>query len=190
MSYAIRSTEGGWWLMDCGGKLLEPVEESEAAKHTQVLGICAEHPSPGGSLVAGEGVAAESAPTGKRLLHRRPGRRAPFTALLLSGAPRLWRFCRHWKRRSIWGDVTTVDVSSLYDIQLWYGQKYQILLGGPTELTYKIRYMTQAVATLADYQSGVLDLSLEQDRKAIFTPVVTCPGCEQLKNLAKNENFY
>ena len=54
--------------------------------------------------------------------------------------------------------------------QLWYGQKYQILLGGPTELTYKIRYMTQAVATLADYQSGVLDLSLEQDRKAIFTP--------------------
>lgn len=53
VSYAIRSTEGGWWLMDCGGKLLEPVEESEAAKHTQVLGICAEHPSPGGSLVAG-----------------------------------------------------------------------------------------------------------------------------------------
>ncbi len=36
-----------------------------------------------------------------------------------------------------------------------------ILLGGPTELTYKIRYMTQAVATLADYQSGVLDLSLD-----------------------------
>ena len=30
--------------------------------------------------------------------------------------------------------------------------------------------MTQAVATLADYQSGVLDLTLEQDRKAIFTP--------------------
>ena len=25
VSYAIRSTEGGWWLMDCGGKLLEPV---------------------------------------------------------------------------------------------------------------------------------------------------------------------
>ncbi len=55
------------------------------------------------------------------------------------------------------GDVTTVDVSSLYDIQLWYGKQYQILLGGATELTYKIRYMTQAVATpgrLPERRSG------------------------------------
>ena len=68
------------------------------------------------------------------------------------------------------GDVTTVDVSSLYDIQLWYGQQYQILLGGPAELSYKIRYMTQAVASLPDYQSGVLDLTFQEDRKAVFTP--------------------
>lgn len=170
VSYAIRSTEGGWWLMDCGGKLLEPVEESEAAKHTQVLGICAEHPSPGGSLVAGEGVAAESAPTGEETSAQETGEKSAIHGSAAERGAAALEILQALEETEHMGDVTTVDVSSLYDIQLWYGQKYQILLGGPTELTYKIRYMTQAVATLADYQSGVLDLSLEQDRKAIFTP--------------------
>lgn len=40
----------------------------------------------------------------------------------------------------------------------------------PPELSYKIRYMTQAVASLPDYQSGVLDLTFQEDRKAVFTP--------------------
>lgn len=171
VSYAIRSTEGGWWLMDCGGKLLEPVEESEAAKHIQVLGIYAERPSPGGTLAPGEGTASESAPTGEEDSTEESGE--PETASYGTAAERgsaALEILKTLEETEHMGDVTTVDVSSLYDIQLWYGQKYQILLGGPTELTYKIRYMTQAVATLADYQSGVLDLSLEQDRKAIFTP--------------------
>lgn len=168
VSYAIRSAEGSWWLMDCGGKLLEPVEESEAAKHIQVLGIYAGHPSPGGALAPEEAATAGTAPTEENstgeteetAVHGTPAERGSAALEILKAL----------EETEHMGDITAVDVSSLYDIQLWYGQKYQILLGGPTELTYKIRYMTQAVATLADYQSGVLDLSLEQDRKAIFTP--------------------
>ena len=63
-----------------------------------------------------------------------------------------------------------MDVSELYDIQLWYGQQYQVLLGGPTELPYKIQYMTQAVEKLADYQSGVLDLTFQEEKTARFIP--------------------
>ena len=166
VTYAIRSAGGEWWLMDCGGKLLETVEEAEATKHTQVLGIYAESPSPGGALVAGEGSHSGTAPTGEET-------EAPETELRGSAAERgraALEILKALEETEHMGDVTTVDVSSLYDIQLWYGKQYQILLGGATELTYKIRYMTQAVATLADYQSGVLDLTLEQDRKAIFTP--------------------
>ena len=130
MSYAIRSTEGGWWLMDCGGKLLEPVEESEAAKHTQV-GICAEHPHREAPLVAGEGVAAESAPTGGRdFCTGDRGRSAIHGSVVERGAAAL-EILQALEETEHMGDVTTVDVSSLYDIQLWYGQKYQILLGGP-----------------------------------------------------------
>lgn len=166
VTYAIRSAGGEWWLMDCGGKLLETVEEAEAAKHTQVLGICAEGPTPGGTLVAGEGSNSGTAPTGEETedqetdLHGSAAERGRAALEILKAL----------EETEHMGDVTTVDVSSLYDIQLWYGKQYQILLGGATELTYKVRYMTQAVGTLADYQSGVLDLTLEQDRKAIFTP--------------------
>lgn len=53
VSYAVRASDGAWWLMDYSGKLLEPVDEAEAAKHTQVLGVRASGPGGGRDLHPG-----------------------------------------------------------------------------------------------------------------------------------------
>ena len=58
------------------------------------------------------------------------------------------------------GKAASVDVNDLGDIQLWYGDQYQVKLGNDTQLSYKISWMKSAIDQLADYQSGVLDITL------------------------------
>ncbi len=140
------------------------MDEAEAAKHTQVLGVRASGPVEGAIFTPGDADDSQQASSGQTEqtdgVTDSPADRAQAALEILKAL----------EETDHMGDVTTVDVSSLYDIQLWYGQQYQILLGGPAELSYKIRYMTQAVASLPDYQSGVLDLTFQEDRKAVFTP--------------------
>ena len=169
VSYAVRASDGAWWLMDYSGKLLEPVDEAEAAKHTQVLGVRASGPVEGAIFTPGDADDSQQASSGQTEQDA-AGQTDGVTDSPADRAQAALEILKALEETDHMGDVTTVDVSSLYDIQLWYGQQYQILLGGPAELSYKIRYMTQAVASLPDYQSGVLDLTFQEDRKAVFTP--------------------
>ena len=74
------------------------------------------------------------------------------------------------ENNDIVGEAASVDVTSTEDIILWYGTRYQVNLGDTSRLDYKVDCMNDAILQMSDYQSGVLDLTLEQDRKAIFTP--------------------
>ena len=65
------------------------------------------------------------------------------------------------ENNEILGKIASVDVTDLSDIQLWYGQQYQVELGDASRLEYKISYMKAAIAQMADYQSGVLDVSFK-----------------------------
>ena len=68
------------------------------------------------------------------------------------------------------GDIPSVDVSSVYDLQIWYGTRFQVKLGGTSELSYKLDYMLAAISQLESYQSGVLDLTFQEAKKATFIP--------------------
>ena len=65
------------------------------------------------------------------------------------------------EENDIVGEVATVDVSNLYNLELQYGQRYQVKLGDTSEMERKISEMKQAVAQLNDYQSGILDASFK-----------------------------
>lgn len=156
-TYAI-AADGGWWLMDAGGKLLEPVENP--ADYTQVTGISAEAPAPGGTLKAKE--SAETSEDDSEEMRGSAADRA--TAAL--------EILKVLSEEDRTAQVTSVDVSELYNLQVWYGEKYQVILNGPTELTYKARYMVQAVEQLEKdgYRGGILDLTFTEPGKATFTP--------------------
>lgn len=158
-SYAVEADDG-WWLMDAGGKLLEPVESPEG--YTRVTGISAEAPVSGGALKAREQApeASGEEPSGE------------MTGSAADRAAAALEILKVLSQEDRTAQVTSVDVSQLYDIQVWYGEKYQVILSGPTELTYKTRYMVQAIEQLEQegYRGGVLDLTFTEPGKASFIP--------------------
>ena len=69
------------------------------------------------------------------------------------------------------GKAASVDVNDMGDIQLWYGQQYQVKLGDDSQLSYKISCLKSTVQTLKDHDSGVLDISFTtRPDKVIYTP--------------------
>ena len=66
--------------------------------------------------------------------------------------------------------ITTVDLTKLYDIVLWYGEQFEIDLGSTENLAYKIQYLQAVLAELNEGQSGVIDLTFETETVARFLP--------------------
>ncbi len=57
------------------------------------------------------------------------------------------------------GQMASVDVSDLGDIELWYGERYQVTVGDSTQLSRKISSMKAAIDKMDEYQKGNLDVS-------------------------------
>ena len=70
-------------------------------------------------------------------------------------------------------NVTLVDVSVPSDMQMWYGEKYQIKLGDSSRLAHKIESM-QTVFLQQEYlEAGLVDVSFtdeERPNQVIFVP--------------------
>lgn len=165
ITYAVEGPNETWWLMDARGKLLEEVSKEEAMKHTHVVGIQAEKPVAGATLQVTQKDQEDTKEQNSADIANTVG----FAQNRMEAAISILKALEESDRT---GKATKVDVSSLYDLQIWYGEKYQILLSGATDLEYKIRYMVQAVDRLeADgYRGGTLDLSIKEAGKATFTP--------------------
>ena len=93
---------------------------------------------------------------------------------MITGAARLnaaLNILQQLEKNDIVGAAASVDVGRLSNIELWYGQQYQVRLGDNSQLSYKIRCMCEAVAQLKDYDTGLLDISfmLIQDQ-VIYEP--------------------
>ena len=75
----------------------------------------------------------------------------------------------------VMGTVTTVDVTHPTDLQLWFGEKYNIQLGDGSRIPYKIQCM-QAVFDQEQYlEAGVIDVSFtneEHPKEVVFVPFV------------------
>ena len=148
--YAIKDSNGQWWLMNSSGRVVEQANSGVAANYTQVLGVTLESPA-----VNLQGVAAEAAPTETDA----SGEYIPVT---VTGAQRLttaMQILKALEENDIVGDAASVDVTRVEDIILWYGTRYQVNLGDSTRLDYKIACMNDVILQMSDYQSGILDIS-------------------------------
>ena len=131
--YAVKSSDGQWWMMDSDGRVVEQANNAKAATATQLLGVTLEAPA-----VNQKGIATEMTPSETNEL----GELIPVTT---TGAQRLTAALQIFK--------------ALEDIILWYGTRYQVNLGDTSRLDYKIDCMNDAILQMSDYQSGVLDVS-------------------------------
>lgn len=152
--YSIRDSEDTWWLINSAGKVVTRADSAEAGTHTSILGITLDKPAAGKQAVASDVVLGNQQ--------------------AMSGASKLsaaLTIAQYLEDRSLIGQIASVDVTDLTDLQLWYGQRYQVLLGDTTELGYKITLMDAAINGtngLKEYDSGVLDITLKLQDGVIY----------------------
>lgn len=162
VAYAIKDSDGTWWLMTSDGRMVEQTNSGVAADHTQVLGVTVETPQVNEYAVATEEVPTETNEAGELV---------PVT---VTGAQRLsaaLQILKALEANDIVGEAASVDVTRLEDVILWYGTRYQVNLGGTNDMEYKIACMNDTILQLSDYQTGVLDVSFTYWKEQVgYTP--------------------
>lgn len=149
--YAVQAEDGTYWLMTSEGRIVEQTSASSASGYTNVLGIQLVSPKQGAQAQAAQKRADPAQDdTSQPEVSVTDSTQQLQTALTI---------LQYLEANGIIGEAANVDVSSLGDLQLWYGQQYQVLLGDTSELSYKIECMKAAIDQMEDYQSGVLDVS-------------------------------
>ena len=150
VTYGIQDEAGGWWLMSRDGRILQSVEEQKVRGHLIVTGMPIQVPQPGDWFkpAATDGAdLSEIAAKQKVVLEVIPALESmPFVKELVS-----------------------VDVSTSYDLILWYGTRYEIKLGTTENLSYKLQFLQAALENSdVQHRSGVIDLTFNEDDKVHF----------------------
>lgn len=149
VAYSIKDGSGKWWLITSQGGVLEQVDSATAGNYTQILGVTLESPR--------VGMQAEAQEPPKN-----PNESEETTVITVYGRDRLaaaLSILQYLEQNGIVGKAANVNVADLAALELWYGNRYQVLLGDETQLSYKITCMQKAIDSLAEYESGILDVS-------------------------------
>lgn len=154
--YAIRDDKDAWWLITADGRVVTNADNATAGACTIIEGVQLSDPVSGGRAEAADvnsGIMVEDPVTGAMVPQYESGDSRLSAALTI---------LQYLEDNVIIGEVASVDVGDLSDLELWYGQRFLVKLGDTTELGYKIRCMNTAINGkdgLDSHDSGVLDIS-------------------------------
>ena len=148
--YALEGNDGAWWLVSSGGKVVEKAADGAQTGYTRIHGVQLDTPTVGSEAVALENIEPSTDAAGNPI---------PITVTQSKRLDTAMTIVSYLELNGVIGQVTQVNVSDLGDIQLAYGQQYQVKLGNDTQLSYKVSCMKQAVDKLDSFQRGELDVS-------------------------------
>lgn len=147
--YAAQDSQGGWWLLNPNGKIVENCPESAVDDHTKILGVKLSAPEPGMMAAAYEPEQEQD----------EEGNTIPVTVYAKEQLELALTIIRQLEKEHFVGTIASVDVSNTSDIQLWYGTRFQMLIGDAQKLSVKINALSQALDMKEDYETGILDAS-------------------------------
>ena len=153
VTYAVKANDESWWLISADGKVVEKLGEGAEEGYTKILGVQLDAPESGAQCVAFETHQTQTDPEGNTV---------PVTVTQAKRLRTALDIASYLEANGVIGKAASVDVNDLSDIQLWYGQQYQVKLGDDSQLSYKISCMNSAINGengLKDHDSGVLDIS-------------------------------
>lgn len=156
VAYAITTKDGTNWLMTSAGKVVEQIDSGTATDYTKIEGVYLDSPVPGQQARAVEPEVDTTAAT------EAGGLLEETVPVIVTGADRLntaLLILGELEENDIVGEAASIDVSSLSNIELWYGQRFQVKLGDAGNMDIKISWMKSAVNQLSDYDMGILDVS-------------------------------
>ena len=146
--YSVEADDGSWWLIRSDGGVIEQTNSADAQLYTQLLGVKLAEP-----------VAGQPAQALQPITETPEGETEPVTVRASEQLSVACTVMQYMEDSGIIGEMSSIDVTNLGDIQLWYGEEYQILLGDTMEMSFKIRTMKATLEQVGQYQSGVLDIS-------------------------------
>ena len=165
--YSIRDSANGWWLINTEGTVIDNVDSATAGEYTKILGVALDNPAEGQPAKAYETSSATDT-SGETLMSVVRASDQLTTALSIITC---------LEDNGIIGEVASVDVTDLGDLELWYGQRFQVRLGDSMDLNYKIKCLKSVVKgtdeknTLKEYDSGILDISFTiKENQVIYDP--------------------
>lgn len=160
--YSAQSADESWWLIRSDGVVVEKTNAADAELYTKVLGVQLSEPQVGQSAVAEEPEAKVDETTGETL---------PVTVTAAEQLRTAVSILGFLESNSIIGEAASVDVTSLNNLELWYEDRYQVVLGDSTRLGEKIQIMKATVVKMKDYDSGILDISFTlKPNEVVYTP--------------------
>lgn len=160
--YGVQDTEDGWWMIAADGRVVEPTTEAEARETTLLKGFRLNAPETGKIAVPAEPEETDGTDAEPILVTDRERLEAALSVIT------------QLERCEILGEAASVDVTDPANIQLWYGDDYQVLLGDPDRMDEKIMMMDSVIdrhEQEGGYQSGVLDITLTVNPNGVgYTP--------------------
>ncbi|MBQ7817583.1 MAG: FtsQ-type POTRA domain-containing protein [Oscillospiraceae bacterium] len=148
VTYALKASDGSWWLMSAAGKVVEQAPNEEEIRHTKILGVQLESPKVGENAIAWQDPVPPTDENGNPI---------PVTVTAAERLNAVISIAGFLEQNRIIGKMASIDVNHLMNIQLWYGNQYQILLGSTEQLGVKIAMMKAALSQV-DYDEGILDI--------------------------------
>lgn len=163
--YSLEDTDGGWWLVGSDGKIVDKTDVGAAAAYTRILGVQLTGP-----VLGAVAAAAESQP---ETATNAAGETVQ-VPVITTGAERLkaaMTVMAALETCDVLGQVVSIDASRPGDLSLQYSDRFHVLLGDVQNMDKKIAWMRDAVAQMAAYQNGTLDLTFTTyPDQAGFTP--------------------
>lgn len=165
--YSIRDSVNGWWLINTEGNIIDNVDSATAGEYTAILGVAVDNPVEGQPAKALESSNATDA-EGETLVSVVTAADRLNTALTIISC---------LEDNGIIGEVASVNVADLGNLELWYGQRFQVMLGDTMDINYKIKCLKSVVKgndeqnSLKEYDSGILDISFTiKENQVIYDP--------------------
>jgi cell division septal protein FtsQ len=158
VTYAIKSENDEWWLVDSRGRVIEKATEEDS--YTKILGVHLLN-----SKIGEQAVALENANPAVD----EEGNPIPVTVTAAHQLNVALNIADYLEANGIIGQAASIDVNDLGNIQFWYGQQYQVKLGDEGQLSYKINLVKGAIDKLSQesHNSGVLDASLTVQKDGV-----------------------
>ena len=172
VAYAIKDGADSWWLMTAEGRIVEKVDNGTAGEYTKIIGVQLQDPASGQQALALEN---QQMPDPTAESTEETVITVPVTVKASDRLTAALSILQYLEDEEVFGNVVSVDVTDLGNIELWYGQQYQVILGDTSQLSYKISLMNGAIngeKGLKEYDSGILDITFttSQGEVVIYEP--------------------
>ena len=129
--------------------------DTPAGSYTKIEGVNLDSPAPGQQAVALETILETTAATEDSPAEET----APPVVTAAAKLQAALSILQQLEANDIVGEAASIDVSILNNIELWYGQRFQVKLGDAYNMDIKIAWMKSAVNQRSDYDMGILDVS-------------------------------